>query len=434
MNRDSLSAERATAEQDLARAKEAAEALSVKLETLAEDLAQARSDLTKAETAQQTAQAALQGVLVQQAARDEQVQHQRERHAAAVSEAARLQQAVAQQETDSAQLAEELASLSARLDDERTALKTAQDSHFAVDATMQEAKARIDALEEDIREREKSVSEARSTSDNCWRAHSTSEMRLERTTEKLNQFEEQLLEAFGFSPDVAIAEADLELDTKDAPARLKTLKNKIARLGEINFTALEEYERVSEQAAFLQTQLEDLSLAKQKLEDVIHEMEQTMSRRFKEAYEKVNEQFSQIFTAMFGGGSARLELSLPGRYLETGVEIVAQPPGKKERVLTLLSGGERALTATALLFALLEVRPSPFVILDEIEAALDEANVERFASFIIQYTNKTQFIIISHRKGTMEAASVLYGITMDANGVSKQVSVRLSDYQDEQEA
>ena len=434
MNRDSLSAERATAEQDLARAKEAAEALSAKLETLAEDLAQARSDLTKAETAQQTAQAALQGVLVQQAARDEQVQHQRERHAAAVSEAARLQQAVAQQETDSAQLAEELATLSARLDDEHTALKTAQDSHFAVDATMQEAKARIDALEEDIREREKSVSEARSTSDNCWRAHSTSEMRLERTTEKLNQFEEQLLEAFGFSPDVAIAEADLELDTQDAPARLKTLKNKIARLGEINFTALEEYERVSEQTAFLQTQLEDLSLAKQKLEDVIHEMEQTMSRRFKEAYEKVNEQFSQIFTAMFGGGSARLELSLPGRYLETGVEIVAQPPGKKERVLTLLSGGERALTATALLFALLEVRPSPFVILDEIEAALDEANVERFASFIIQYTNKTQFIIISHRKGTMEAASVLYGITMDANGVSKQVSVRLSDYQDEQEA
>ena len=136
MNRDSLSAERATAEQDLARAKEAAEALSVKLETLAQDLAQARSDLGQAETAQQTAQAALQGVLVQQAARDEQVQHQRERHAAAVSEAARLQQAVAQQETDSAQLAEELASLSARLDDERTALKTAQDSHFAVDATL----------------------------------------------------------------------------------------------------------------------------------------------------------------------------------------------------------------------------------------------------------------------------------------------------------
>ena len=119
---------------------------------------------------------------------------------------------------------------------------------------------------------------------------------------------------------------------------------------------------------------------------------------------------------------------MPGRYLETGVEIIAQPPGKKERVLTLLSGGERALTAAALLFALLEVRPSPFVILDEIEAALDEANVERFASFIVQYTNKTQFIIISHRKGTMEAASVLYGITMDANGVSKQVSVRLSDF------
>ena len=184
----------------------------------------------------------------------------------------------------------------------------------------------------------------------------------------------------------------------------------------------------------MQAQLEDLTLAKEKLEAVIREMETTMSQRFKDAYERVNEQFAQIFTAMFGGGSARLELSLPGRYLETGVEIVAQPPGKKERVLTLLSGGERALTAAALLFALLEVRPSPFVILDEIEAALDEANVERFAAFIKQYTNKTQFIIISHRKGTMEAATVLYGITMDANGVSKQVSVRLSDFNDEQEA
>lgn len=230
-----------------------------------------------------------------------------------------------------------------------------------------------------------------------------------------------------------MAEADLECDISDAPARLKTLRNKIAHLGEINFTALEEYEQVSEQANFLKAQLEDLNLAKSKLEAVIHEMETTMSQRFKDAYERVNEQFAQIFTAMFGGGAARLELSLPGRYLETGVEIVAQPPGKKERVLTLLSGGERALTAAALLFALLEVRPSPFVILDEIEAALDEANVERFASFIKQYTNKTQFIIISHRKGTMEAASVLYGITMDANGVSKQVSVRLSDFNDEQE-
>ena len=434
LNRDSLSAERATAEQDLAQAREKAATIAANLEEIAADLAAARGALAQAELAQQQAQTALQDVLVQQAARDEQLQHQRERHAAAVSEATRLAQTLQAQQEEDTRLTAELAALSAQLESERAALETAQRQHLAASAGMQEAKARIDALDENIRAQEKAVSDARSASDGCWRTHSTSELCLERTSEKLAELSEQLLEDFGHSPEAAIAAADLTLDTSDAPARLKTLKNKISRLGEINFTALEEYERVSEQAAFLNAQLEDLNLAKLKLEDVINEMEQTMSRRFKEAYEKVNEQFSQIFTAMFGGGSARLELSLPGRYLETGVEIVAQPPGKKERVLTLLSGGERALTATALLFALLEVRPSPFVILDEIEAALDEANVERFASFIIQYTNKTQFIIISHRKGTMEAASVLYGITMDADGVSKQVSVRLSDYQDEQEA
>ena len=283
-------------------------------------------------------------------------------------------------------------------------------------------------MDEQVRVQEKQIVEARKHYDKLWRTFQTAEMQLARIEERVRHLEEQFLELFGYSPEEAIVHADLALDTKRAVEQLKTLRKKIEMLGEINFTALEEYEQVSEQASFLRVQIDDLNQAKEKLESVIHEMEITMANRFKEAYERVNEQFAQIFTTMFGGGNARLELSMPGRYLETGVEIIAQPPGKKERVLTLLSGGERALTAAALLFALLEVRPSPFVILDEIEAALDEANVERFASFIMQYANKTQFIIISHRKGTMEAASVLYGITMDANGVSKQVSVRLSDF------
>ena len=131
---------------------------------------------------------------------------------------------------------------------------------------------------------------------------------------------------------------------------------------------------------------------------------------------------------VIGGGHARLELSDPEDYLLTGIEIVAQPPGKKEQVLTLLSGGERAMTAIALLFSLLTVKPSPFCILDEIESALDDVNIERFARFIKEYAEKTQFIIISHRKGTMEAADVLYGVAMENKGVSRLMSVKVSDY------
>ena len=281
-----------------------------------------------------------------------------------------------------------------------------------------------------LREAENEIASLRRECDKLWKEQNALEIKLQRVQGNVGRIETTLLEQFELSPEAAIAKANFELDLTNASSKIAALRDKIRRLGEINFTALEEYESVSTQAAFLSKQMEDLTQAKEKLEAVIREMEQTMAERFKETYDVVNKQFSEVFAAMFGGGSAHLELSLPGRYLETGVEIIAQPPGKKERVLTLLSGGERALTAAALLFALLEVRPSPFVILDEIEAALDEANVERFASFIKQYTDKTQFIIISHRKGTMEAATVLYGITMDANGVSKQVSVRLSDYEE----
>lgn len=434
MNRESLSAERASAEEALAKAREEAARITETLAEIADTLQKDRQALSQAEQAQSQAQTALQAVLVEQAARAEQLAHQRARSLEATREEARLREAKTQQEEEAASLADALATFTSQLAAEKAALESAQDTHLAADTTMQQAKTHIDSLEQALREEEAKLTGARSESDRRWRAHNASEMRLARTQEKCAQLVSQLEEAFSLSQAEAIAQADLTLDVSSAPAKLKALREKIARLGEINFTALEEYEQVNAQATFLRTQLDDLSQAKKKLEDVIKEMEATMSRRFKDAYERVNAKFSEIFTAMFGGGSARLELSMPGRYLETGVEIVAQPPGKKERVLTLLSGGERALTAAALLFALLEVRPSPFVILDEIEAALDEANVERFAAFILDYTKNTQFIIISHRKGTMEAASVLYGITMDTGGVSKQVSVRLSDFNDEKEA
>lgn len=210
--------------------------------------------------------------------------------------------------------------------------------------------------------------------------------------------------------------------------RIQEIKGLLGRLGEINFTAIEEFEQVQQRLQFLQKQVADLHDARQSLNKVIEEMEKIMAQKFAETYQEVNARFSQVFQSMFGGGQARLELSDPTDYLLTGIEIVAQPPGKKEQVLTLLSGGERAMTAIALLFSLLTVKPSPFCILDEIESALDDVNIDRFARFIRDYAAKTQFIIISHRKGTMEAADVLYGVAMENKGVSRLMSVKVSDY------
>jgi len=159
-------------------------------------------------------------------------------------------------------------------------------------------------------------------------------------------------------------------------------------------------------------------------------MDEEMSKRFNTTFDLIRAQFVIVFAKLFGGGRADLILSDPHNALETGIEIVAQPPGKKLQNLQLLSGGERALTAIALLFAILRIKPVPFCVLDEVEAALDEANVSRFAEYLREFSGMTQFIVVTHRKGTMEEADVLYGVTMEEGGVSKLVSVRL----DEEEA
>lgn len=174
-------------------------------------------------------------------------------------------------------------------------------------------------------------------------------------------------------------------------------------------------------------QKNDLQEAKDTLYQVIDEMDIEMKKRFEQTFTGIREHFEPVFRALFGGGRADLKLTNPEDLLNTGVEIVAQPPGKKLQNLGLLSGGERALTAIALLFAILKVRPVPFCILDEVEAALDEANVFRFSQYLKRFSAETQFIVITHRKGTMEEADVLYGVTMQESGVSKLVSVRLEE-------
>lgn len=212
-----------------------------------------------------------------------------------------------------------------------------------------------------------------------------------------------------------------------AKQQVKELKRQIAALGEVNLGAIEEYERVHERFKFLSAQKDDLVEAKQTLYRVIGEMEAEMSQRFQLTFDEIRGQFVVAFSKLFGGGRADLVLTDPDHLLDTGVDIVAQPPGKKLQNLQLLSGGERALTAIALLFAILHIKPVPFCVLDEVEAALDEANVSRFAEYLREFSEQTQFIVVSHRKGTMEEADVLYGVAMEEDGVSKLVSVRLDE-------
>ena len=219
----------------------------------------------------------------------------------------------------------------------------------------------------------------------------------------------------------------LELDENEARNKVNKLKREIRELGEVNVSSIEEYEKVNERYTFLTSQKEDLLHAKDMLLDIISKMDEVMEERFIETFKLVQVEFKETFRKLFGGGDAELKLTEPNNILETGVDIVALPPGKKLQHISLLSGGEKTLTAIALLFAILKTRPVPFCVLDEVEAALDEVNVDNFGKYLSEFKDKTEFIIITHKKKTMEYADVLYGITMQESGVSKLVSVKLEE-------
>ncbi|MGN7453852.1 chromosome segregation protein SMC [Paenibacillus pasadenensis] len=253
------------------------------------------------------------------------------------------------------------------------------------------------------------------------------EIAVNRLDVELDNLLRKLSEEYGLSYELAKARYALEGDPAEAQGAVRELKRRVAGLGEVNLGAIEEYQRVRERFEFLDSQRQDLMEAKATLYEVIREMEDEMSKRFRQTFEEIRRHFVVVFAKLFGGGRADLTLADPERILDTGIDILAQPPGKKLQNLQLLSGGERALTAIALLFAILQVKPVPFCVLDEVEAALDEANVSRFAQYLREFSELTQFIVVTHRKGTMEEADVLYGVTMEEGGVSKLVSVRLED-------
>ena len=207
--------------------------------------------------------------------------------------------------------------------------------------------------------------------------------------------------------------------------KVNNLRTDIRELGSVNVNSIEEYKNLKQRYDFMCEQRLDLEESMTKLRKVISEMTETMKQQFKEKFEIINKNFGEVFKELFGGGQAEVSLTDESNVLESGIEINVQPPGKKLQSMTLLSGGERAFTAIALLFAILKINPAPFCVLDEIEAALDDVNVYRYAEYLKKYSKDTQFLVITHRKGTMEVADSVYGVTMEEKGISKLLSIKL---------
>ncbi|HEM4651338.1 TPA: chromosome segregation protein SMC [Streptococcus suis] len=281
----------------------------------------------------------------------------------------------------------------------------------------------IDGQFEDLEER---LQQARTKNDDLIRKQAKLEADCEQAGDKLRTLLGNLTEHFKLSFEAAQSQAKEVENLAVAEQSLKDLERAIRALGPVNLDAIEQYDEVNNRLTFLNEQRTDILSARDLLLDTIHEMDDEVKERFKVTFEAIRESFKQTFKQMFGGGSADLILT-EGNLLTAGVEISVQPPGKKIQSLNLMSGGEKALSALALLFSIIRVKTIPFVILDEVEAALDEANVKRFGDYLNRFDKESQFIVVTHRKGTMAAADAMYGVTMQESGVSKIVSVKLKD-------
>ncbi|HFU4368861.1 TPA: chromosome segregation protein SMC [Streptococcus suis] len=281
----------------------------------------------------------------------------------------------------------------------------------------------IDGQFEDLEER---LQQARTKNDDLIRKQAKLEADCEQAGDTLRTLLGNLTDHFKLSFEAAQSQAKAVENLASAEQNLKNLERAIRALGPVNLDAIEQYDEVNNRLTFLNEQRTDILSARDLLLDTIHEMDDEVKERFKVTFEAIRESFKQTFKQMFGGGSADLILTETD-ILTAGVEISVQPPGKKIQSLNLMSGGEKALSALALLFSIIRVKTIPFVILDEVEAALDEANVKRFGDYLNRFDKESQFIVVTHRKGTMAAADAIYGVTMQESGVSKIVSVKLKD-------
>ncbi len=337
--------------------------------------------------------------------------------------------------TSSSEKQSEIQSLSSHIESSAREIEERKAQIEETSFAISEANSKLDelskkrqSLEADIKRQQESVNDVRTSLLNLSKLHAKAQTKYENADSELEGIINHLWEEYELTYNDALKNRDLtDFDYQSASKRITELRKSIKALGNINIDAIEEYKNVKERTDFLTEQVTDLEKSKKELNKIITEMLAIMKERFSSQFKIINENFNRVFVELFGGGQAELSLVDPDNVLESGIEIEAQPPGKKLQSLTLLSGGERAFTAIALLFAILDVRPTPFCILDEIEAALDDVNVYRFAEFLKQYSKKTQFIVVTHRRGTMEAANILYGVTMQEKGISKMLTLNIDE-------
>jgi chromosome segregation protein len=357
-----------------------------------------------------------------------------------LNQATQLAQAVDRLESSIAEWQEEIRQRSEQLE-----RQTAEEALFAESAGPLEeelAKSRNDQVEWQrqsesliaqrtlLAQRDKELVQRRAEIDERLLAEQTlkyeTDVKLAQNEVRIEGYKEKLWEDYELSYIQAIAYQKQDFQMSSAQRELKQLRERLNELGEVNVGAIKEYEQVTERHSFLTEQRTDLTEGMDSLETIIRELEQTIKQRFMEQFQLIGTYFSEAFQALFGGGQAELQLDDPAQPLESGVDIVAQPPGKKLQNIQLLSGGEKTLTAIALMFAVLKARPTPFCILDEVEAALDDMNIQRFAEYLRKF-EEIQFVLVTHQKATMEYADALYGVTMPEHGISELISLRLGD-------
>lgn len=290
-------------------------------------------------------------------------------------------------------------------------------------------------VNKELDELEKSIQRQTETKNAIEKQLSRFEVRKEQLENERKNLYNNMWEEYEITYVVAKNYEKLDMSSEDLVKEERNLKNQMKALGNVNMNAVEEYAEISEKYQFLIKNRDDIKQSEEKLIGIIEQLNVLMEEQFREQFKVISDNFAETFKEMFGGGEASLKLSNDQDILNCGIDIIVQPPGKTLQNMMLLSGGEKALTAISLLFAILKMKPSPFCILDEIEAALDDANVNRYADYLKNFVDDTQFIVITHRKGTMEAADILYGVTMQEKGVSKLVSVKFDeDYNLDKEA
>ncbi len=324
---------------------------------------------------------------------------------------------------DSARQEAEIAALLARQQENGQQTETMRQEMNKVHAQRAEAEATKTRSEREAQEKNKDIL-------NMERACALLEQKKVTTAMEERQIIDKLWDSYGLTPSTAVEKRGQIESVPAGNRRISELKRKIGALGTPNIGAIEEYARVNERYTYLSAQRDDVLTSKRELESIIRNITQEMTTIFVEEFKKIDHYFGITFEEMFGGGKGQLILEDPNEPLTCGIEIRVQPPGKQVKTITLLSGGEKAFVAIALYFSILKVRPTPFCMLDEIDAALDDRNVERFASYLHNLSKKTQFIVITHRRGTMEASDVLYGVTMQEQGVSKLLRLDLNQMEE----